>query len=94
MSVVRISVSRPDEILLAENAEFKSTLRAKIVSFTVQLDQAVNALASQFDAIEAAVEQIDDVEMRRRWVISVQRGREALGGVALELDRQAGNLIC
>jgi hypothetical protein len=92
-NVVPLFARKNAEIVLSESEICISTAVTNILALTRRLGHTVKELSKQFEAIEAAIDTIDDTETRNRLKESTELSRETLSKAVLKLSQQIGHFL-
>ena len=92
-NVVPLFARKNAEIVHSEPEAPIATAVTSIFASTGQLGHAVKELSKQFEAIENAIDTIDDTETRNRLKESTKLSRETLSKALLKLSQQIGNFL-
>jgi hypothetical protein len=92
-NVVRLFARKHTEIALSEPETHILEAVMRFLTSTGQLGQAVKKLSLEFDAMEIAIDTIDDIEARNRLTQSTKQSRETLSNAMLKLAQQMGKLV-
>jgi hypothetical protein len=92
-NVIRLFARRNDEFAPSEPETCFSTASTSILASSAQLVHAAKDLSKQFDAIENAIDTIDDAETRTRLKQSTKLSRETLSKAMLKLSQQIRKVV-
>ena len=92
-NVIRLFARENAEIARFAPEAHSSTAVAEILASSARLGDISKALLKHFDAIEKAIETIDDTETRNRLKQSTKLKREALSNAMGELSQQIGKFV-
>jgi predicted ATPase len=90
--VVPLFAKKNAEILLSELETRIVTAVTSILAATGKLGYAVEDLSKQFEAIETAIDTVDDTETQNRLKELTKLSRETLSRALLKQSQQIGNL--
>jgi hypothetical protein len=91
-NVVRLFAQMNAEIAVSEHETGFSIAATSIVASTQQLSRTIKELSTLFDAVENAIDTVEDVATRTRFKQSTRVSREALSESMLKLSRQLGKI--
>ena len=92
-NVIRIFAQKNNEIALSEPATDISPAMTGILASTEHLGQTVKDILKHFDAIENAIDTIEDAEKRSRLKQSTKMSKETLLKAMLQLTRQIEKIV-
>ena len=92
-NVIRLFAPAHAEMPSSESETRISTAVAEVLAVAEKLGPAIKTLSRNFNAMEASIDTVDDMEARTRHLQSIKRSREALSNALLNLIQQIGKLV-
>jgi hypothetical protein len=83
---------RKNVVSVPSKSERGATAEAKVFASSARLDIAIKSVSKLFDAVEIAIDSIDDPESRSRLRRSTKMNRTTLSNAALKLSQYVGAL--